>query len=282
MAENGSADGTRKADLPVLLWLTNKGAAEITANSIASVGYAGFADKYRLIVFHSDDQARNRIERHSFGVEFIDLDEIPHDRDGFSQPPKEYHDFGTQPFRRLSISRYIAIKFALLTFRHRTIYADGDIVFLGDPAYYLDSEPALKRDCVLAQNDRNVRFSGDEFRCQYEPGCFPQKSEICSGFTVWMPLSKHHRIVDSIIMRLLRYSTTPSDQMIFNSLPRHLRRHVQLLPEDKFVNGSFYFGLPENNRSLRGELDPVIVHANWMVGVETKTNAFKKAGLWYL
>ncbi len=282
MTREGPSPDSVAADSPILLWVTNSGAAEITANSIKSVRNAGFADRYRLVLVHCDDQARDLIADHSLGVELVPMSVPLSDVKIDLVLSREYHDYGTQTFRQVCFLRYPAIRYALLTYRRRTIYVDGDIVFLKNPALYLDNEPKLRHDCVFAQNDGKLEFVKDQIGRQYEPGYFPHKTRICTGFTVWSPLRAHLEIVKAVAQRMVTPERFESDQRTFNWLPRSARSRVQLLPLDKFVNGSFYFNLAKGDRGILDALDPHIIHANWMVGLETKTQALKEAGLWYL
>ena len=282
MSSGKSSSGSGVADLPVLLWVTNFGAAEITANSIASVRRAGFAQRYRLVLVHSDDQARDFIAGLSLGVELLPVSEPMANVKIDLVLPQDYHDYDTQPFRRIAFLRYAAINYSLLTYRRRTIYVDGDIVFLKDPALYIDSEPMLRQDCVLAQNDGDLALLRDAIRRQYGPGQFPEGARICSGFTVWSPLRSHLEIARAVARRMAIAGKLDSDQETFNGLPPSAKSRVQLLPMDKFVNGSCYFNLAEGDRCVLDELDPYLIHANWMIGIDTKTRALKEVGLWYL
>jgi hypothetical protein len=278
MAQGDSADTARQAEPSVLLWLTNRGAAEITANSVASAGRAGLFGRYRLIVIHTDDMAGRVLHRYTPDARLVSLGELLGPGGAGIRLPQDYRLWGTQSFRLLSVFRYIGIKFALNRFRTRVIYTDGDIVYLRDPASYLNAEPALDRACVLAQSDRDVRRTGSPTHDPSPPGRFAQ---ICSGFTVWRPLATHLQIVRTIITAMARSKGAVGDQYTFNRLPPAVLRHVQVLPEDRFVNGSLYFG-ELGDPAMRRQLDPIIVHANWMRGIDTKIEALKEAGLWYL
>ena len=51
--------------------------------------------------------------------------------------------------------------------------------------------------------------------------------------------------------------------------------YVALLSEDLFPNGNVYYKQGRKNNAM-------IIHNNWMVGIETKMNKFKEEGYWYL
>jgi hypothetical protein len=77
---------------------------------------------------------------------------------------------------------------------------------------------------------------------------------------------------------------------ILDQVP-NIINHIQL-SYFMFPNGVLYFGedfvnVPEylaevKKEYMNTEKETYLVHANWMVGDETKTNAFKKYGLWIL
>jgi hypothetical protein len=48
-----------------------------------------------------------------------------------------------------------------------------------------------------------------------------------------------------------------------------------ILSEDLFPNGNVYYQQGKKENAM-------IVHNNWMVGVETKMNKFKEEGLWFI
>ena len=66
------------------------------------------------------------------------------------------------------------------------------------------------------------------------------------------------------------------DQLIVNEIAlKKYRDYIAILSPDLFPNGHVYYneGRKEN---------AVIVHNNWMVGVEEKTKRFKEEKLWFL
>jgi hypothetical protein len=51
--------------------------------------------------------------------------------------------------------------------------------------------------------------------------------------------------------------------------------HIALLSEDLFPNGHVYY--------IQGRKDnAMIVHNNWIKGLQSKIDKFKEEGLWYL
>jgi hypothetical protein len=88
------------------------------------------------------------------------------------------------------------------------------------------------------------------------------------------------------------------DQIIVREIISQLRFDPNFvkyatLNEATFPNGLLYFkedfvNVPEMFKGIKTEFqemekkDVYFVHANWMIGNDTKTNALKKYGLWFL
>ena len=269
------------------LWVTNNGAVEITANSIASLQRTGGIGRDRLILATLDEEAARNATRLVQGVQILRLDRL----DAWCRhglfAGGDYAEFGTDSFKQFCISRYIAIDHILQQTKRPVIYADGDIAYLRNPADCLCSlQPAFRR-LVLAQNDRRADIGSDEWSRQYRAGTRPGQSEICSGFTVWQPVRAHRRLLNAVVGNMHSKSLLHSDQHAFNTLSRRQLRSVMLLRQDQFPNGSLCFK-NKYNPQLKFEApefnlsDSFIVHANWMTGLDTKVTALKRAGLWFL
>jgi hypothetical protein len=66
------------------------------------------------------------------------------------------------------------------------------------------------------------------------------------------------------------------DQLIMNRIAlSKYNDHIAVLSEDLFPNGNAYYQQGKKENAM-------IVHNNWMVGVETKIQKFKEEKLWYL
>ena len=127
------------------------------------------------------------------------------------------------------------------------MWVDTDIVFKENPVELLTGHEE-----VLFQTDA--------------PG-----STICTGFMVFNETPECRQLVAEC-----GADETDDDQLIMNRIAlTKYNDHVALLSEDLFPNGNVYYqqGRKEN---------AMIVHNNWMVGVETKINKFKEEGLWFI
>ncbi len=271
----------------VFLWVTNEGAAEITANSILSLQRAGVSGPEHIIVAVLDEATADVIGRLVGDIEIVLLPDFAGWRELALDVDREYREFGTQSFRKICLSRYVVIEDILKNRRRPVVCADGDIVFLRNPAEYLCSlQPAFRKH-VLTQNDRRADHQSDEWGRQYTPGKRPGNSVVCSGFTAWQPVAHHWNLAREVIRMQLAQTEVMCDQDAFNALSREYSRSIMLLRQDLFPNGSLVFReefLARKNIEPRefDWSDAYIVHANWILGMDAKVRALKEAGLWLL
>ncbi len=263
------------------LWVTNSGAAEITANSIASLKTHLMNSQHSMFVGTLDPQANEQVSAYTdcTDVHFFRVDEDPAWRAQQFDLPREYVNWGREDFRLICKSKYYAIRKVLRQTDQPVIFADGDVVFLKNPAPFFETNPGIDNSKILVQNDRDASLGTDGIDVQLKPGRLPKGSEICAGFTVWRPLNTHLKIAEYIGNKV---SAELSDQPIFNSLPLWKRRHVQLLPLDFFPNGSLTFGRPETGKPEISLTEMYIVHANWRLGLDCKIKTLKDHDYWYI
>jgi hypothetical protein len=122
-------------------------------------------------------------------------------------------------------------------------------------------------DIVFKENPTDLIKDQDEILFQSDsPG-----STLCSGFMVFNPSSECEELVKECSS-----NTEEDDQILVNriALDKYYD-NVALLSPDLFPNGHVYY--KENKKE-----NAVIVHNNWMIGVDTKITHFKEENLWYL
>jgi len=127
------------------------------------------------------------------------------------------------------------------------MWVDTDIVFKKNPT-------------ELLSNHSEILFQSDL------PG-----SLICTGFMVF----NSTEICKTLIEECSRYDCE-DDQLIMNRIgPQKYAKHISLLGQDLFPNGNVYY--LQNRKE-----NAMIVHNNWMIGIEEKVKKFKEEKLWYL
>lgn len=171
-------------------------------------------------------------------------------------------NFGTSGFNELSYIRYKIIN-ELLNENKTVWYLDVDTVVLHD-LNPLVSEFTGKD--IVMQNDINMPCSG----CML---CYP--TEVCQKVVNTIYNSRTSSENDQILLAQLLYNNK--------------QIQLQLLDHEMFANGLLYFNELSNHEKYRQlqlafkrrQKPLYLVHANWMVGVETKINELKKKNIWF-
>ena len=126
---------------------------------------------------------------------------------------------------------------------------------------WVDTDIVFKENPIeLIKGQEEILFQSDS------PG-----STLCSGFMVFNSSSECENLIKECSS-----NTEEDDQILVNRIALNkYYDNVALLSEDLFPNGHFYY--KENRKE-----NAVIVHNNWMIGVDTKIKHFKDENLWYL
>ena len=227
----------------------NLGCIEIAENHIVSLLRSGITN-YRAYV--TDTESFDIFIKKGYNVVYYPF-----------QQSTEKMNFGTSGFNNLSYVRYKIIN-ELLNEGKTIWYLDVDTVVLHD------LNPLVLeftgKDIVM-QNDINMPCSG----CML---CYP--TEVCQQVANIIYNSRTSSENDQILLAKLLYGNK--------------QVKLELLDHEMFANGLIYFNELSNHEMYRRlQIDfkktqkPLyLVHANWMVGVETKINELKKKNLWYL
>ena len=168
----------------------------------------------------------------------------------FEHEIKEYKNWSfdeTSEFRTIVKHKWKIIKENYS--KHKKLcFVDTDIVFLKNPIPYITS-----KDYIL-------------FQCDV-PG-----STICSGFMVFNDTETCQKLIE-----VCGDNTEEDDQILINRIAftDPYINSIALLNQKMFPNGHVYY--QQNIKE-----DPIIVHNNFMVGIEEKTRRFKEEKLWYV
>jgi len=227
----------------------NLGCIEIAENHIVSLLRSGITN-YRAYV--TDIECFNLLIKKSYNVVYYPI-----------QQSTQKMNFGTSGFNDLSYVRYKIIN-ELLNENKTIWYLDVDTVVLHDLNPLVSN--FIGKDIVM-QNDINMPCSG----CML---CYP--TDVCKEITNIIYNSRTSSENDQILLAQLLYNNK--------------NIQLQLLDHEMFANGLLYFNELSNHEMYRrlqlefkNTQKPLyLVHANWMVGVETKINELKKKNLWYV
>jgi len=179
---------------------------------------------------------------------------------------KEKQDFGTEKFNDISYLRYSIIN-KLLEEGKNVWYLDVDTVVLYNlnelfPIFFKSNND------LIIQNDLNMP---------------------CTGCMLFFPNKKNMALTEYIYN-----SRTPkaNDQVFLAHILKENKFDINLhlLEPTVFPNGLLYFNerhpdpkYKSLHDQFKNSTNPVyFVHANWMVGVDTKIEALKTKGLWYV
>jgi hypothetical protein len=249
----------------LIISVFNYGAIEIATNHLKSLQNQGI-DNYMAYV--TDQESLDQLQEKGYHVTLFERPV----QEGLS---KEKEDFGTTGFNDFSYIRYLILQ-QLLSEGKTVWYLDVDTVVLSDIREYYDQickNNQLKKD-IIFQNDINMACSG----CML---CFPT------------PVTKKI-LQDTYLHRNDKYN----DQLLLNQIMKpYIEQNqckIAYFHDHLFPNGLLYFNTPHPNPNFLNlqrkfwqyrdeDKGPIaFVHANWMVGIDTKIASFKEHGLWFL
>ncbi len=149
----------------------------------------------------------------------------------------------------------------VLESKHDVLYIDTDIVFLSNPLAE-----------IKANFDINIQ--NDLCEAPYHNGY------MCTGFMYIKSNTKTINFVKKLIAEIVKDNYKYGDQRTFNGLVK-IKDHklsINVLDVCKFPNGCRYFDKSDANCNPNQAL---IVHNNYLVGIENKLTRFKDAGLYF-
>ncbi len=235
----------------------NYGVIEMAKNHILSLRKCGI---YNHCSYVTDKESAEELS--SLGYEVVYISNVETNKNAFN--------FGTNDFNNLSYLRYHIIK-KLLENGIDVWYLDVDIVVLRDlmPIYLtIKNEQNKNKYDVCFQNDINMP---------------------CTGCMLLFAGTSASNFVNIVIQNK---DESTNDQIIVNSILKmnpklinYFRFSFYTFPNGVLFFGSDFVNVPEYLKGIKEEYektekDTYLVHANWMVGDETKKNAMKKYGLW--
>jgi hypothetical protein len=153
----------------------------------------------------------------------------------------------------------------------------------GIDVWYLDVDTVVLKNVIPFYLEFKNQDSYDT--------CFQTDLNMpCTGCMLLLATEKNKIFVKTIMQNKTNQT---NDQILVNAiLQQHSIMNYINFSHFMFPNGVMFFGddfvnVPEyfvdmKREYMSAEKETYLVHANWMVGDETKKNAFKKYGLWKL
>ncbi len=167
------------------------------------------------------------------------------------------------------------------------LYADGDIAFLRDPRPELIKAAATPGAAVLFQSDLPLRPDSQHDEAGYLVRNSGQRPHHCTGFSVWSSAPRTKELSRQIIAHRDLKKEDMHEQLTLYHMPQDMLQDLVTLPAEYFPNGSQFFVRDGAFKFPMKVIQPrlakaCIIHANFIVGVASKTKALKGLGLWRL
>ncbi len=180
----------------------------------------------------------------------------------------------------------------VLSLGHHVLFTDTDVVFLRDPLASLRAKHGAALDAgtlhVLIQSDydeSNERGCASHDECPRSSWCDLAagrcEAEACGGFYLLRSAEPSVAFLEAMGRRMAwqREHVDPrlGEQPALNyALRRTPGLEYKLLPRKSYPNGATYFARRKCAKM------PVIVHNNWLAGLDAKIERFESHGLWLL
>jgi hypothetical protein len=238
----------------IFISVFNFGCIEIAHNHLESLRKNNVEN---YIAYVTDTESVEYLSSRNYNVQLVD----------HTQYTKEKSDFATKKFNELSYLRYKIIS-NLLSENKTVWYLDVDTVVLKDlNKDYNDNYKNLDFD-IIFQDDINM---------------------FCTGCMLFKPIKKNNLLCQLVYNNR---NDNDNDQILLRNILMSNPNIYNIKTFDtlKFPNGLLYFNDLQNNPHWRKAQEYYrsspdnthFVHANWMVGVDTKMNAFKSKQLWFI
>jgi hypothetical protein len=220
------------------------GLCEEWRNFLYTVRQQGLEDL--LVVFVLDQQA----------LECVKKEGISYRTDLMTKDLTKESDFGSEGFRDITARKVKAIEI-MLREGYFVFYLDTDIVLLDNPVRHYFTLPAAP---VYMQSD-TTNFNINT------PG------EHCTGVIFMSPSLKTADIMNKASNLILGLPPGKLDDQ--NILNKTLK--ARTLDPKAYPNGHRYF-----KHKDRCWNKPILIHNNYIIGLDAKIDRFKKHGLWYI
>ena len=230
----------------VFISVSNMGCIELTMNHLESLKRVGMTN---YMAYAIDSECYETLCSKGYNAFLLGRDDL-----------KNFQVWQTKAFDYLSFMRYHVI---------------DNLLRQGKTVWYLDV------DTVVLQNlNPYVESMRDKFDAALQDDCYMP----CTGCMLFFPsaLSLMKPMVEMEKFNI-------NDQAYFEPVLKKSKLRVGVLNRNQFPNGLLYFNednakYVDKQREFRNS-DPsqvMFVHANWMVGLQTKIDALKSKGLWFL
>ena len=177
----------------------------------------------------------------------------------------QYDEIGTKGFNMVTSFKWLAMLEVLKKGYDTVIFSDCDIAYLQEPFSIIRK--------ISADYDLGFQI---ETSNHYPP-------EYCSGFMFFNKNQAQFLHQTFQINKKIRDSR--NDQQAINAILRHnveLMKSAYCLPQWLFPVGSMNGLLvAEKLEMVVASIRPILIHANWVKGIENKIALLKEVGAWH-
>jgi hypothetical protein len=239
----------------IFISISNYGAIELTKNHLTTLRQNGI-NNYTAYV--TDVESYDELNRLGFNSTIFNVDTD-------INIGKNKMDFGNNDHNYMTYMRYHII--------HKLL-SQGKIVWYLD----VDTVALIDLNIIYAtlDNSYDIYFQNDV-------------NMLCTGCMLIFPNNKTISLIDLIIKNK---NDKMNDQLLMNNILSSNPNifNIFTLSECNFPNGLLYFNELSDNPYFRQaqtffkkSMEPVyFVHANYMIGIDTKIEALKQKNLWFI
>ena len=237
----------------VFISFFNYGGIELAKNHIESLKRNGINN---YIAFVTDQESYNHLLNFGYKVSLYNESD--------NNISSEKLNFCSDQFNKMCYIRYFVIN-QLLKQGKIVWLLDIDTVVLGDLNQYYNNVQSNQYD-ICFQDDVNM---------------------LCCGCMLFHPNPNTIQLTEFMFQQ---QNERDNDQIIMNRILGNGQFKVGVFAQRQFPNGLLFFNeLSENpmyrekQLEFRNSNEPILfVHANWMVGIDTKIKALKDNNLWFI
>lgn len=230
----------------VFISVSNMGCVELTINHIESLKRVGMTN---YIAYAIDSQCYETLRSKGYNTHLLGRDDM-----------NQYHDFNTRGFDHISFMRYHVI---------------DKLLREGKTVWYLDVDSVVVQDL-----NSYVDVVKDNFDVVLQDDCYMP----CTGCMLFFPSA-----MELVKPMIETRDFSKNDQIYFLKFLNRTKLRVGILNRNIFPNGLLYFN-DDNPKHIDKQIEfrnsdlskVMFIHANWMIGVQTKIDALKSKGLWFV
>jgi len=233
---------------------TSIGSLELCENYLLSARTVGIEEN--IIVYCLDSESLGKLQNYNCELRSFDI-----------PVTEEFHEYGKPQFRKVTETK-IQIIINALQNMESIVYTDCDMVFRHDP-----TELILKADSSVSEkHDVDIFFASDSPFMDICTGfMFIKNTEnVHQLFKKYFEMSNWYRIQNSEVMY--------DQEIIYRMLMENIvPLNYGVYPTSFIKNGHQYWNEPEKRTGNES-----VIHVNFTIGKEQKTNRLKEANLWYI